>query len=201
MIRMTTRVPTPMYTSTPFSREPPDQQQQDGEDHEGPPDEERDAAEETGHPARTASAGDGCLELPRPAVRAVGAAFRPVPRRCCPLGHVLRDTRRGVRRNGSGTRRAGREDGVRHRFASTPPCAKRGSSPPQARSDRLNGIVEHSPSRVGADARAFAHAAGQEDENRLSTPVTGMASERTTSRVAGGEGRGLEGPRPAAACC
>jgi hypothetical protein len=120
-----------------------------------------------------------------------------VPRRC-PLGHVPRDTRRGVRRNGSGARRAGaktvsrekqkrercsargrgRGDGLRDRFASTPPCAKSGTSPPQAGSQRFKGSLDLAPRLVGGAARAFTHPARQDDENRLSTPVTGVASER-----------------------
>src|SRR6187397_30399 len=78
MIRMTTSVPTPMYTSSsPFSREPPDQEQHDDENREDAPDEEPDAAEKGEHSSRIASTRDGCLELPGTGVPAVDAP-RPV---------------------------------------------------------------------------------------------------------------------------
>jgi hypothetical protein len=96
--------------------------------------------------------------------RASSLSSRP-----CPSGYP---TRRPSKRE----RCSGHDDGVRHRFASTPPCAKSGSSPPQARSHRLKGIVDLSPTRVGGDARRSAYAAKRDDESRLSTPVTGLAS-------------------------
>jgi hypothetical protein len=126
----------------------------------------------------------------------------PVLRRC-PFGHVLRDTRRGLRRNGSGARRAaGPREWSQRPVCVNPSVCQEWNESSTGRKPPSEG--DSQPRRASGRRRCMALSLIQRDRTmsiacRRLSPASRASG--TTSFVAGGEGRGLDGPRPAAACC